>query len=226
MTSASESFPSERLDDFTRHEWCNALLADPTITQLHKRERPSEGAATRNISNTYFARTLFTEDAVRAFLYLYRPRHDERERTQLTEKPGNLTPDERQYLHEAVERSNSNAEPQTDEPENIVLVSLGRGVESGVDIIHGGITAALLDQTMGRLIWYMHGTFPATAEMTVKYKKPIPSSSVVLCRARVVKDEGRYVRTVAWVEDGKGKVFAEGHAKFLKSVKGPPKAKL
>jgi hypothetical protein len=38
---------------------------------------------------------------------------------------------------------------------------------------------------------------------------------ILLCRAKLVKEKGRWIETRAWVEDGKGTVFAEGSGAFV-----------
>jgi acyl-CoA thioesterase FadM len=59
-----------------------------------------------------------------------------------------------------------------------------------------------------------------TAELTIKYKKPIMTPAVLLCRARVAKEAGRWVELVGWVEDGNGTVYAEGRGAFVKMKHG------
>src|SRR5450756_1503532 len=41
--------------------------------------------------------------------------------------------------------------------------------------LHGGISSAILDETIGRAITIAHpGTWGVTAELTLRYRKPLP----------------------------------------------------
>ena len=56
----------------------------------------------------------------------------------------------------------------------------------------------------------------ATAELTVKYEKPLSTPGVVLCRSWVEKVEGRKVWIKGVLEDGKGLVFARGQSLYIR----------
>ncbi|KAJ4364175.1 hypothetical protein N0V83_009631 [Neocucurbitaria cava] len=213
----------EHIEDFTAHEWCNKLLSDPTITHISKRHIPD----TRNpVSNTFFTRTLFTDDAIRAFLSLYRPGRGQYRDVNEDEIFTGEGP-----IHEALVPSNHEAEVQRqnakeektydtsapDAPEAIILVSLGNDVDGGVRRLHGGVTATLLDQVMGTLLSYSYENMSSTAELNVKYKKAVTTPCILLCRAKVRKEKGRWIETVGSVEDGQGTVFAEGWGAFVLS---------
>ncbi|KAK7186785.1 thioesterase superfamily protein [Paraphaeosphaeria sporulosa] len=165
----------------------------------------SQFAATGKISNTYLVQTSFKDDTIRTWLYLYwqgsapQPTH-----------LGTLSKSEKNHLQEAANTASTTKPPPTTEPGTLVLASLGKGIENGVDILHGGVTAALLDEAMGRLIRYLHGMFPATAEMSVLYNRTLPTPSVVLARA-LERDEGRFVRMGG---EGRGRALAEGRVTF------------
>lgn len=67
----------------------------------------------------------------------------------------------------------------------------------------------LLDEVVGLLAALMHKRFIMTAELTVTFKKPVPTPSVLLCRAWLPKPSaGRKVWVEGTVEDGNGGVFA------------------
>ncbi|CAO2649953.1 Nn.00g012450.m01.CDS01 [Neocucurbitaria sp. VM-36] len=211
----------EHIEDFAKHEWCNKLLSDPSITHISKRHIPDKH---KPASNTFFTRTLFTDDAVRAFLSLYRPGkgqyRDVDENEIFTGSAiihENLMPSnheaEVQRQNAKEEKTYSTSDPDT--PEAIILVSVGTDVDGGVRRIHGGVTATLLDHVMGTLLSHFYETMSATAELNVKYKKAITTPCLLLCRAKVRKEKGRWIETVGWVEDGEGTVFAEGSGAFV-----------
>jgi acyl-coenzyme A thioesterase PaaI-like protein len=218
--------PIEHLEDFTQHSWCNALLSHPSISKISTRTSPENNSAdSPGISNSFFARTLFTDDAVRAFLSLYRPGRgrsagiaDAEVASDALLGADKATPDN---TLRNTPRDEGKEKPDTqaalDEPEALILVSLGSGIDGATHRLHGGVTATLLDQVMGVLISFTHENTSATAELNVKYKKVITTPCVVLCRARIVREAGRWIETVGSVEDGEGVVFAEGRGSFVKS---------
>lgn len=64
-------------------------------------------------------------------------------------------------------------------------------------LVHGGYTATMLDEGLGRCSF---GALPhnvaVTANLNVDYRKPIPAGSFLVLRAKTVKVEGRK----AWVK--------------------------
>ncbi|KAF1938753.1 hypothetical protein EJ02DRAFT_468648 [Clathrospora elynae] len=109
------------------------------------------------VSNTFFTRTLFTDDAIRALLSLYRPGRgkwrDVNEDTVLTGSapileeliPGDAS---REALLQAAREEKTYSTTDPDTRESIILASLGSDVDGGLSRLHGGVTAMLLDQAM------------------------------------------------------------------------------
>ncbi|KAH7406543.1 HotDog domain-containing protein [Phaeosphaeria sp. MPI-PUGE-AT-0046c] len=217
----------EHLEDFTAHEWCNTLLSDPAITHISKRHVHGQRDG---VSNTFFTRTLFTDTALRAFLSLYKPGKGRKR------EPGEEVFTGNAPLHE-VEPRNIDNEAQRqkvkeeklydvndlDAPEALILVSLGKEVDGGIRRLHGGVTATLLDQVMGTLISYVYEHTCATSDLNVKYKQAISTPCILLVRAKIVREKGRWIETRGWIEDGKGTIFAEGWGAFVMSKVGEAK---
>jgi acyl-coenzyme A thioesterase PaaI-like protein len=210
----------EHLEDFTAHEWCNALLSDPSITHISKRQIPDER---EGVSNTFFTRTLFTDTAIRAFLSLYQPGKGRKREHGQDVFTGNAP------LHTIPDPSNAEAEARRqsakeekiydvddpDAPEAFMLVSIGSDVDGGTGRLHGGVTATLLDQVMGTLMSYMYEHSSATSDLSIKYKLAVSTPCLLLARAKLVREKGRWIETRGWVEDGRGTVFAEGSGAFV-----------
>jgi acyl-coenzyme A thioesterase PaaI-like protein len=217
MTSSQH----EHIDDLTAHEWCNQLLSDPTITHISKRHIPDKR---KSVSNTFFTRTLFTDDAIRAFVTLYRPGKGRAREVDETiiftgSAPIRDAPQARNYDVE-VKRQQAKEDIAYDpaDPaaaETIILVSIGSDIDGGVRRLHGGVTAALVDQAMGTLLSYYYENTSATSELNVKYKKAIVTPCVVKVRAKLLREKGRWIETWGSVEDGHGGVFAEGRGAFV-----------
>jgi uncharacterized protein (TIGR00369 family) len=84
-------------------------------------------------------------------------------------------------------------------------------------ITHGGILAALLDEVMV----YAAGTrgyWFATAELTVRYAKPVPVGRPLRLSGEVTRDRGRLVECRAELCDEAGMVLAHAAGKL---VRGP-----
>jgi acyl-coenzyme A thioesterase PaaI-like protein len=211
----------EHLQDFTSKEWCQVLLFDPSITRISKRQIPDQRD---DVSNTLFTKTLFTDDALRAFLSMYKPGETDREHDDKAVFTGDASSSDvdagqghvaKQELSIQLKGEQVWSATDSDTPEMYLLISFGRDVDGGIHRLHGGMTATLLDQVMGTLISYIYDDTCATADLNIKYKSAVTTPCVLLCRAKVVRKKGRWIESVGWVEDGQGKVFAEGKGAFV-----------
>ena len=81
-------------------------------------------------------------------------------------------------------------------------------------LTHGGIVATLLDEVMTRLL-YEQERNAVTAEMTVRYHRPLTTGASVQARARVQEDRGRLIRTSAELRDQSGELIASAEGKFV-----------
>jgi acyl-coenzyme A thioesterase PaaI-like protein len=99
-----------------------------------------------------------------------------------------------------------------------MLFSLGTGVNGHDGFSHGGFIGTMIDEIGGQCTSVIFGTDIVTGEMTVRYRKMLPTPSIVLCRAWVEEEpEGRKVWIRASVEDGHGGVFATGKTLFIRT---------
>ena len=85
-------------------------------------------------------------------------------------------------------------------------------------IVHGGILATLLDEAVIYACRALGEQF-VTAELTVRYKKPVPVETEITVRARVREQKRRLLTTAAWIEIA-GEVYAEADAKVFRLDKG------
>ena len=84
------------------------------------------------------------------------------------------------------------------------------------DIQHGGATATILDQNMGELAMLHSKEMVATADIFVKYKKPIKKGLFYVVEAIVVKREGRKIWVASKIKDVEtGNVHVESEALFM-----------
>lgn len=104
--------------------------------------------------------------------------------------------------------------------EFIFVITLGLGLNGHPDTLHGGVVGLLMDESMGYAALYTRPPEMTsyTATMTVNYKKPIPTPSVILCRSTLdEKSQGRKMWTSATLEDGEGGIYATGTALFIET---------
>ena len=102
------------------------------------------------------------------------------------------------------------------------VVSLGKRTSGYPSTTHGGLSAAIIDDSFGGLggsLW-KEGALgfrpPAfTARLEIDYKKKIPTGSIILISTSVESMEDRKLWMNATVSDGKKTVYANARALFI-----------
>ncbi len=83
------------------------------------------------------------------------------------------------------------------------------------EVVHGGVLATLLDEACVHAVRTL-ADLPVTAELSVKYRRPVPVESEIVVWAEVIEQKKRIVEVRAKIEID-GAVHAEALAKvFLK----------
>lgn len=107
------------------------------------------------------------------------------------------------------------------ELENDELMAVCRPLEehqSYPNLLHGGITTAILDETIGRAILIKHDgeIWGVTLEFRTRYKKPIPLNGELRVIGRITKEGKRVFEGTGELLLPDGSVAAEGHGKYIK----------
>jgi acyl-coenzyme A thioesterase PaaI-like protein len=107
------------------------------------------------------------------------------------------------------------------ELENDELMAVCRPLEehqSYPNLLHGGITTAILDETIGRAILIKHNgeIWGVTLEFRTRYKKPIPLNGELRVIGRITKEGKRVFEGTGELLLPDGSVAAEGHGKYIK----------
>lgn len=77
-------------------------------------------------------------------------------------------------------------------------------------VVHGGIVATALDETLARSVMYEDANrFMFTGKLTTRYRKPVPVERPVRLVGEVVKDRGRMAECTAKLYDQDGELLAE-----------------
>jgi uncharacterized protein (TIGR00369 family) len=78
-------------------------------------------------------------------------------------------------------------------------------------VVHGGIIASMMDEVMGRVFMGNDPPrFMVTAELKIRYRKPVPTCEPLNLRGEAVSDNGRVGRAVGTIHDSKGNLLVQG----------------
>lgn len=104
-------------------------------------------------------------------------------------------------------------------------ITLGDQYQSYPGVVHGGILATILDETMGRAVLAEgeDGAYPAllderfmfTAKMDIRYRHPVPLNQEFTVRGQVDKDRGRMAQVSGQVVLADGTVAVEASATLV-----------
>lgn len=83
--------------------------------------------------------------------------------------------------------------------------------------LHGGIASTILDETVGRAILLRQpGAWGVTAELTVRFRKPVPLEGELRCVARITRDTRRLFEGTGELLLADGTVAVEARGRYLK----------
>ena len=103
---------------------------------------------------------------------------------------------------------------ETEDQELIAVCTPKPEHQSYPNRLHGGVSAAILDETIGRAICARYGdmVWGVTMELNLKYRKPLPYGVELEAIGRITEDRGRLFRGTGeiYLPDGEVAVTAEG----------------
>jgi len=107
---------------------------------------------------------------------------------------------------------------ETDKDELIAIFKPRQEHQSYPGRLHGGITAAILDETIGRNInmGRREDVWGVTLEFSIKYKKPIPLEEDIKVVTRLTEENKRIFEGEGEVVLTDGTIAATGKGKYLK----------
>ena len=83
--------------------------------------------------------------------------------------------------------------------------------------LHGGISSAILDETIGRAIIVAHpGVWGVTVEFSVRFRQPVPLDGEVRAVGRITRDTNRVFEGTGEILLADGSVAVEGRGKYVK----------
>lgn len=97
-------------------------------------------------------------------------------------------------------------------------VTLGRAQQGPPGFGHGGASAALLDEAMGRAAW-LAGHRVASVNLNITFHKPVPLRQPFTVAARVGGVSGRKVTATGEIRLADGTVAVSGEGLFVEAPK-------
>ncbi|PWN37060.1 Thioesterase/thiol ester dehydrase-isomerase [Meira miltonrushii] len=96
------------------------------------------------------------------------------------------------------------------------FVHLGRNLCGHDGIVHGGLLATVLDETLARTsFFHLPHKIGVTAHLEIDYKKPVKADSVVVVETKLIEHEGRKAWVEATMTDLRGQVLVQSKALFV-----------
>ena len=85
--------------------------------------------------------------------------------------------------------------------------------------LHGGVSSAILDETIGRAILLLQpDAWGVTVEFTVRFRRPLPLDEDVRCLARITRDRSRLFEGSGEILLPDGTVAVEATGRYLKQT--------
>ncbi|KAF6741933.1 mitochondrial protein [Ephemerocybe angulata] len=103
-----------------------------------------------------------------------------------------------------------------DESESMVFIHLGRGLCGHDGIVHGGLLATLLDETLARTaIINLPEKVGVTAQLSLNYRAPTMADQFVVIKTKIGEVKGRKAHVSGRVEALDGTLLVEANAMFV-----------
>ncbi|HET6204874.1 MAG TPA: PaaI family thioesterase [Planctomycetota bacterium] len=85
---------------------------------------------------------------------------------------------------------------------------------------HGGVVAALLDEALAWVMMVALRRFCVTAELSVRFARPVPTGTPLVVRARAGDGRARGLRAAAVLESEAGEALATADARLAPLLRG------
>ncbi len=96
----------------------------------------------------------------------------------------------------------------------VCRLQIPKNFQGWKDVVHGGILATLLDETCIYACRSIGNSF-VTAELNLKYKKPVPVETEVVLKAKIVEEKRKVLIVKASLEID-GQSYAQADAKVFR----------
>jgi Thioesterase superfamily len=104
-------------------------------------------------------------------------------------------------------------------PELLGIFSAREEHQSYPGRLHGGVSSAILDETIGRaILLHQPDAWGVTVEFRVRFRRPLPLYDEIRCVARITRDTRRLFEGTGEIVLGDGTVAVEASGKYLKQT--------
>ena len=103
-----------------------------------------------------------------------------------------------------------------DGKEAFTEIEASENLEGYQGIYHGGIVSTVLDEVMIKAI-LANEIYAVTAEMTVRFYKPVKTGDKLFFKGRVVRNKGRVYFTEGEVKRTNGDILASATGKYIEA---------
>lgn len=104
--------------------------------------------------------------------------------------------------------------------EIMAIVRFGQSLNGHPEIVHGGITSLVFDNSFGWLFFCLNKPMAVTANLNINYRKPLKQNTTTILRAKMSKEEGRKMFMDATLHEasanGKESLIADSSTLFIK----------
>ncbi|KAI9063979.1 Thioesterase/thiol ester dehydrase-isomerase [Trametes sanguinea] len=103
-----------------------------------------------------------------------------------------------------------------DASENWIFIHVGRALCGHEGVIHGGLLATLLDESLARVaLLNLPEKVGVTANLNINYKAPTRADQFIVIKVKLDEAKGRKARVSGTVEDMEGNILVEANALFI-----------
>ncbi len=82
-------------------------------------------------------------------------------------------------------------------------------------VVHGGISATILDEAMGWAGWRTFAKNFFTAELTIRYRKPVTTGREYRIETEMTKSRGKFYTAIGKIIAPDGEILVEGEGKYF-----------
>ena len=82
-------------------------------------------------------------------------------------------------------------------------------------VVHGGVSATLLDEAMGWAGWQTYKRNFFTVELKIRYRKPVRTGIKYFVETTMLVSRGKFYTAEGRIVDADGVVYVEGEAKYF-----------
>ncbi|KAI0628455.1 Thioesterase/thiol ester dehydrase-isomerase [Trametes polyzona] len=103
-----------------------------------------------------------------------------------------------------------------DAKENWIFIHVGRALCGHEGVVHGGLLATLLDESLARVaLLNLPEKVGVTANLNINYKAPTRAHQFIVIKVKLDEAQGRKARVSGTIEDMSGNVLVEASALFV-----------